>query len=263
MEKLSIIIPAYNEEKRIGNTLLEYSKFFRGLKKKKILDFEILVVINGTTDNTEGVVKKYQKKFKEILCMNRLDIAAKGLAIIEGFKDALTRENTLIGFVDADMATPPEAYYELFKNLGRYGGVIASRYVKGSRVFPKQSVQRVIVSRIFNILIRSCLLIPQRDTQCGAKLFQKEVVEKILPELKMSKWAFDVDLIFAAHKIGYKIKEQKTIWGDKEDSKINFMKAGPMMGLAVIRLRILNSPFKGMITFYDKIVSKILWGIFK
>lgn len=262
MEKVSIIIPAYNEEKRIGSTLEEYGRFFQRLKGGRKLDFEILIVINNTKDKTEEIVKEKQKRFKEIRYINFKE-GGKGFAITEGFKDALTRDSNIIGFVDADMATRPEAYYDLIKNIGNYGGVIASRYVEGSMVNPKQTTKRIIVSRIFNCLIRSILLIPYRDTQCGAKLFKRTVIEKTIPNLKMSKWAFDVDLLFSIRKKGFKIKEHKTIWGDRGDSKINFIRSGSVMALGVIRLRLLNSYLSGIVSIYDKVVKKIIWRIFK
>jgi len=252
--KISIIIPAHNEEKRIGRTLERYSLFFKRKKKEKEIDFEILVVLNACTDDTLKVVEGYAKKFKEIVYLD-LEKGGKGYAIIEGFKDALKRDNDLIGFVDADMATSPESFYDLVKQINNYGGIIASRYVKGSVVRPKQSIGRIIASRIYNMLIRFLFLLPYRDTQCGAKLFKRKALEKSLPNIGMTKWAFDLDLIYNVRKQEFAIKEVPTVWSDKEYSTINFAKAGPWMALAVIRLRILNSPMKRFIRVYDKIIS--------
>ncbi|MBS3124568.1 glycosyltransferase [Candidatus Woesearchaeota archaeon] len=249
---VSIIIPAYNEEKRIGKTLEEYGKFFKKLKKeRKIKNFEILVVINNTKDRTPEIVDNYSKKYHEIKSLNFLQ-GGKGFATIEGFKEALKGNNELIGFVDADMASSPEAFYELIKNMGNFDGIIGSRYVKGAVVNPKQSIQRIIVSRIFNFLIRCLFFFPYKDTQCGIKLFKKEALKKIIPELIITKWAFDVDLLYCLKRNNFKIKEYPTVWGNKEYSKINFLKAGPLMALAIIRLRILNSPFRNFIKIYDK-----------
>ena len=91
--KISIIIPAYNEEKRIGNTLQVYSAYFESIRKLKSLDYEILVSINNTTDKTLEIVKKFQKKDKRIIYLN-LPKGGKGYAIIEGFKDALGEKTT-------------------------------------------------------------------------------------------------------------------------------------------------------------------------
>ena len=106
MEKISIIIPAYNEEKRIKETLNSNLKFFKNLKKRKILDFEMIVAVNGSKDRTIEIVKGFAKKNKELRYLN-LKRGAKGYAVIEGFKEALKGKSNLIGFKDADMATSP------------------------------------------------------------------------------------------------------------------------------------------------------------
>ena len=239
MNKISIIIPAYNEEKRIGKTIGCYLDYFKSLKKKKELDFEIIVVLNACKDNTLKVVKKY--KCKELRILN-FEQGGKGFAIIEGFKDALERKNDLMGFVDADMATAPEAFYELIKNIKDYDGIIASRYIKGSK--KENSIIRTIVSRIFNLIVRGIFLMNYRDTQCGAKLFKKVSVQKILPVLGETEWAFDVDLLYIAKKKGVKIKEFPTVWQEKGVSKLKVIKSSMQMFLAIVKLRIINSPFK-------------------
>jgi len=250
--KICIIIPAYNEEKRIARTLDNYCGFFSELKKKEKLDFEILIVINNTTDRTEEIVKSHMKKCKELKYLNFRQ-GGKGFAVIEGFKYALERDFDIIGFTDADMATEPREFYRLLNNLGNSDGVIGSRYLKNSIVAPRQTFSRILVSRIFNFLIRILFLMPYRDTQCGAKIFRKEVVENVVSKLSLSQWAFDVDLLYNIRKEGFKITELSTKWSDKEYSKINFMGVGPWMALALIRLRLLNSPFKEFVRFYNKI----------
>jgi len=248
--KISIIIPAYNEEKRIGKTLEEYCKFFYSLKKQKTLDFEILIVINNTKDKTEDVVKKYSKKYKEIRYLN-FKQGGKGFAIIEGFKDALKRDNDLIGFVDADMSTSPKSYYDLIKNIGNYDGTIASRGLTDSVV--KTSLKRKINNKGFNFLVRSILFLPYKDTQCGAKIFRRNSIKSVLNELGITQWAFDIDLLYRLRKKGFKIKEIPTVWDDKCGSSVSMLKTPIQMFFGVIRLRIINSPFKRFIMLYDKI----------
>ncbi len=245
-----MIIPAYNEEKRIGETLDSNLKFFKNLKKNKILDFEIIVAVNGSSDKTIEIVKSFAKKNKELKYLN-LKKGGKGYAITEGFKEALKSNSNLIGFKDADMATKPEAYYDLIKKIDNSDGIIASRYIKDSIINPKPTLERKIASRMFNFLIKIIINLPYKDTQCGAKVFRRKVIEKIISYLKFSKWAYDVELLYNCKRFGFKIKEIPTVWSDEKYSKINFMTAGPMMALGVIRLRILNSPFKKIIRFYD------------
>src|SRR4030042_4771373 len=161
--KAAIIMPAYNEERRIGRTLEDYGKFFSDLKKNNILDSEIIVVINNTTDRTEEIVRECSKKYRLIKYLN-LKRGGKGFAIIEGFKEALKNKFDLIGFVDADMSTSPKAFYDLIKNIGSYEGIIASRYIAGAVVKPEPTIQRRAVSRIFNYLISLILFLNYQDT---------------------------------------------------------------------------------------------------
>jgi len=219
---VAIVIPAYNEEKRIGNTLESYGKFFED-RKNKFFDFEIIVVINNTTDKTEEIVKIYSKKYKEIKYLNFRQ-GGKGFAIIEGFKEALKKEFDLIGFVDADMSTRPEAFYDLIKSMGNYDGVIASRAIRNARVYPKQSLLRRFVSRIFNFLVRVMFMMNYRDTQCGAKIFKRKSLEIIIEKLGMTQWAFDVGLLYQMEINGLRIKEIPTVWRDVDFSKLKVKK---------------------------------------
>lgn len=254
--EISIIIPAHNEEKRIGRTLESYGKFFKDLKKrKKIRDFEIVVVLNACNDDTIGVVKKAGKKYREIKYL-QFKMGGKGFAIIQGFKYSISRKKKLIGFVDADMATPPEAFYELIKNMGDYDVVIASRWHKKS-VVEGRTLFRAITSKGFNFLVRAFFLMPYRDTQCGAKLFKKEALERVINEIGLTNWAFDVDLIYKIRKKRFRIKENPTVWKDEGGSKLNVTKVPMLMFFSIIRLRILNSPFKDIIRLYDKLPESI------
>ena len=146
-------MPAYNEENRIGQTLNSYYDYFYDIYKK---DFEILVVVNGSNDNTSGVVEEISKKHKQI---NFIDIPGKigkGGAIIEGFKKV---NGELIGFVDADMATIPKAYHDLIIGMKDCDGIVASRWIKGAIINRKQPMQRRIASRAFNLIVNSFFIL--------------------------------------------------------------------------------------------------------
>ncbi len=248
---IAIIIPAHNEEKRIGETLDRYGKYFENLKKKKeIDDFEIIVVINNTHDRTEDVVKPFCKRFPEIRYLNFKE-GGKGFAIIRGFKDAIEKNSDLIGFVDADMATPPEAFHDLVKNIKDCDGVIASRWMKKSIIKMKQTMLRQITSRVFNFLTRSILLLPFKDTQCGAKLFKRKAIQSVIDEIGTTRWAFDIDLLYRMKMKHYKIKEVPAVWEDKADSKLNLKRVPLQMFSAVIRLRLTYSPLRFIVRAYD------------
>jgi len=239
--KISITIPAYNEAGRIGRTLQEYGAFFGTYKKAGSFDFELLVVPNGCKDNTVEVVCEAQKTCPEIRIID-LKQAGKGLAITAGFHDALSRDNDLIGFLDADMATRPQYYYDLMSSIGDADGIIASRYMKESKIFPTRPFinewGRVLV---YNPITRLLFWMPYIDFQCGAKLFKRHVIEKIAPQLTVKQWAFDVELLYLCKRHDFKIKEVPTVWYDQDDSKFNLRGGLRMLG-SLFKLRLQHSP---------------------
>lgn len=240
MKKIAIIIPAYNEEKRIGETLGKYLDFFKEAK--------ILVVINGTTDNTLEIVKKYPVQYLNF------EKGGKGFAIKEGFKYALENNFDLIGYIDADMATPPESFSKLIEGIENYDGIISNRWMKES-IITNRTFKRKILSFGFNFLVRLLFHLPQTDTQCGSKLFKKEAIRAVIDNLKVERWEFDVDLLYNLNKQNFKIKEIPTIWDDKKGSKIS-LKAPIQMFTGILRLRLLYSPFKFIVRAYNKIPDK-------
>lgn len=256
MEKISIIIPAHNEEKRIDKTLENYEQFFKEKKiKGKIEHFEILVIVNNSKDRTEEIVEKFSKKYPEIKYLVFKE-GGKGFAITTGFKEALRKGSDLIGFIDADMSTPPNAFYILIKNIQDYDGVIANRWDKRSTF--RYSVFKKIRSSVYNYLVRTLFLFPYKDTQCGAKLFKREVLEKNIRKIMSSQWNFDVALLFCLRRESKaKIISVPTIWEEKGESKILSINSPIRMFLSAMRLRLIHSPFKFIIRFYRKLPKKL------
>lgn len=248
--KVAIIIPAHNEEKRIGKTLETYTRFFGEKSNTDKFDYEIIVVINNTKDNTENVVKKFSKENKKIVCLN-FKQGGKGFAVTEGFKNALKKKNDLIGFVDADMATPPEEYYKLIQKIGKFDGIIGNRWSKSSLIIKKQSLLRRVASRLFNFLVRIFFFVDYQDTQCGAKLFKIDAVRSLIPKIFITQWAFDVNLLYVCKIEKISIKEEPVKWEDKDFSKLNILRASLKMFLGILRLRIIYSPLNKIIRFYD------------
>ena len=244
---LSIVIPAHNEERRIGRTLEAYGEFYKEKFKDKV---EILVILNGCSDNTLGVVSNFSKKYKIIKYYNYPEKIGKGGAIIEGFKKA---KGDLIGFVDADMATSPESFYDLVEKIGDYDGIIASRWVKGAIITKKQQASRLIASRVFNFLVGMLFDMNYRDTQCGAKLFKKQAIESIKDELGIAKYTLDVDILYRLKLKGYRVVEIPTVWHDQEQSKLVLKNTVFNMFFSIIRIRLQYSRFKFILNAYDKI----------
>ncbi len=249
MPKLSIIIPAYNEEKRIENTLNEYVNFFSARYGD---NYELLVMTDGCTDNTVPIVKAYCASHPHVFNYHYNGRRGKGGAIIEGYRHA---HGDLITYADADGSVSAEWLYRLITNLNGDDGVIASRYIKGADIKINQSMSRRIASRTFNLLVRSLIGLSYKDTQCGGKVLKKYVVNSIVNNIQSTNWGFDVDLLYNANKKGYSIKEVPIQWSDKKDSKVRLGKIIPIMFLTIIRLRVLNSPFGLLIT--NPVVSSV------
>ena len=247
----TIVIPAYNEEKRIGVTLDDYCGYFSHLSQG---DVEIFVVLNGCMDNTLGIVQQFAKKYPFLTYVNIPQAIGKGGAVLEGFRRA---KGDYVGYADADDATRAQSYHELIKRIGDADGIIASRWMKEAVVEPKQPFSRRFASRAFNLLIRILFGLHYHDTQCGCKLFRRKAVQRILPSLGMTRWAFDVDLLYHLKRHGYRVKEIPTVWRDRVGSSIHVPKVSLEMLLAIIRLRLLYSPFRFLVGIYNKMAAAL------
>jgi glycosyltransferase involved in cell wall biosynthesis len=237
MNRLSIIIPAYNEEQRIGRTLHAYAAYAQQRQAEQRLQTELLVVLNGCKDNTEAVVQQAQEQFPDIIRYITSPKAGKGLAVIAGFNDALTRPNDLIGFVDADMATAPAYFYQLVDEIADHDGVIASRYMPGAQVFPPRPKIKDWGRKIFyNRKVRKLFGLNLYDYQCGAKLFTRAAVQAVIVHMSEGQWAFDVELLYLMHRNGATLREIPTVWHDQEGSKLATFGAGIKMLGALDRL---------------------------
>lgn len=249
--KLSIIIPAYNEEQRLRPALEEYLRFFLPLYGDAV---EILVVVNGSTDQTEQVARATAAGDPRIRVLVEPQRVGKGGAVRIGFAAA---RGDLVGFVDADGSTPPQAFKDLVDHIGDAGAIIASRWHRDSIITP-QPLSRRIASRLFNGLVRLLFKLPITDTQCGAKVFTAPAIREVLPKLGMTQWAFDVDLLFHLRRAGYPIKEIATIWNDKAGSRLHVVTASVEVFVALIRLRLLYSPFHWLVPVLNKTIGRFL-----
>jgi dolichol-phosphate mannosyltransferase len=224
--KVAIVVPAHNEERRIGRMLDTYLTFF---SEKEEITVTFIIVLNGCTDNTLSVVK--EREHKGSIFIIDLKKAGKGLAIKKGFEESLKTKAELIGFVDADMATRPEYFYELIQHLDGYDGIIASRYMKESKVYPPRPVIKAWGRRfIYQPLIWLLFGLRFKDYQCGAKLFKRNVIEKITPYLSVKQWAFDTELLYLCKLFGFSIREWSTVWHDQTDSKLKLRSGFRMLG---------------------------------
>lgn len=244
--KLTIIIPAHNEEHRLPPVLRAYAAYFTA---KYGGEAELIVVPNFCSDRTGEAAFGLASAFPLIRVLPDPGRVGKGGAVMRGAAEA---RGDLVGFVDADGSTAPEAFDALVEHIGSAACIIASRWIRGSVVEPKQPLSRRIASRVFNTMVNLMFGFRVHDTQCGAKLFRREMLDAILPYLGITRWAFDVDMLFHVRRNGGRIVEIPTVWCDAAGSKIRVAKASADMTLALIRLRLVYSPFKWVVTLYDR-----------
>jgi glycosyltransferase involved in cell wall biosynthesis len=199
------------------------------------------VVLNGCTDDTLGVVQKVAADFPSVRELEFKEPIGKGGALIEGLK--LAKQSELIGYVDADGATPPRAFLELVKKIGAADCIIGSRWLPGALIHQSQQTSRQFASRAFHKIVQMFFGMNLRDTQCGAKVMKTEAVQKIHDRLAIADMAFDINLLFSLKHAGFKIVEVPTEWTDKAGSKVALGRSSLTMFLSVLRVRLIYSPF--------------------
>jgi len=206
---LSVVIPAYNEERRLSSTLARIQRYLAA----QSYSFEIIVVDNASTDHTWQVAKEAGV---QVLPEPR---RGKGAAVRTGML-AARGENIL--FSDADLSTPIEEVQKLLAALRAGNDVaIASRGLPGSILAVRQPWHREMVGRAGNILVRMLAVRGVTDTQCGFKLFPREIARRLFSAQRMTGIAFDMEILFLAQRRGLKIAEIPVTWIDSPDSRIN------------------------------------------
>jgi len=209
--ELSVIVPAYNEAGRIGKTLNALHQYLSKREER----YEILVVDDGSQDNTAEVVKKLSLPSVSLLSYG--NNRGKGYAVNFGFRHGQGKWRL---FTDADSSTPIEELEKLWLYRDKYPVVIGSRYRPDSQITLKQPFLRRAGSRAGNLLTRLLILPTTSDTQCGFKLFSQVALEKILPRQTIWRWGFDMEILRIAKEQGFPIKEVGIIWQNDELSKI-------------------------------------------
>jgi dolichol-phosphate mannosyltransferase len=236
--QLLLLIPAYNEEARIGPVLRDYVRYFRAEYRG---GFRLVVVLNGCHDRTLDVVKAAAEEVGGIEWLEFPAPIGKGGALIEGLR--LAPQTDLIGYVDADGATPPRAFHDLVRHLPGYDCVIGSRWLAASKLEEVQPWKRRLASRVFHLLVQGLFWMNIHDTQCGAKVARREAIERIHPDLRTADLAFDINLLYCLKRTGSRVLELPTEWADKIGSKIRLGRSSLTMFLSIVRLRLVYSPF--------------------
>ncbi len=209
---LSIIVPAYNEENRIRNTLILINDYLVTHE----INAEVIVVSDGSTDGTVSHVKKLYEKIPNLRVIANKQNRGKGFAVKTGVNAS---KGEYILFTDADNSTPIEELSELKKRTRGNEIVIGSRWLKNSKVRRKQSKLRIFIGRFGNIIIRMFLIDGIADTQCGFKLFTHEAAKQIFARQKVHGFGFDVELLVIAKSLNYRIAEVPVSWFNSVETR--------------------------------------------
>jgi glycosyltransferase involved in cell wall biosynthesis len=224
--RLDIVMPAHNEEERIGRTLHAY----RDACPQSGVRF--LVALDSCTDRTPEVVRAHERADGRVRSFEYPKLG-KGGVIAETFSRS---DAELVGFVDADCATPPRELLRLAHAARHVDGAIASRRHPAALLPARRPLAREITSAGFAGSVRVLMGLPYRDTQCGAKVMRRHVIRDVLPRLAARDLLFDVDLLAAARERGWRVVEVPTVWIDQAGSRVSTVADSRRMGASLLRL---------------------------
>jgi len=229
---ISVVIPAYNEEARIGLTVSRTLQFLRG----RGFSHEILVVDDGSTDLTTRVVEGVSEGSPDIRILRQPENRGKGAAVRRGVLEA---RGDYILFMDADLATPIEELENLLVHA-RDGAdvVLGSRGLPDSDIRQRQPRLRELMGRGFNVLVRTLLLGGFHDTQCGFKLFTRAAAKDLFEHQTLDGFAFDVEVLLLAKDRGYRIREVPVVWYHAANSKVSPLSDATKMFTDLVKLRV-------------------------
>jgi glycosyltransferase involved in cell wall biosynthesis len=227
----SIVIPAYNESKRLSATLDRVLAYV----SRERLEAEIIVVNDGSSDNTAEIVRTYARENEAVRLVENPGNRGKGYSVRHGVLEA---RGTIILFSDADLSSPIEEMSKLVGAIKRGADIaIGSRWLRTELQTHRQSIARQAMGRAFNYLLRILLQLNFKDTQCGFKAFRRGAARAIFPLQKVEGWGFDPELLFLARRGGFKVVEVPVVWGHDAGTRIHPLADGSRMILEMLRIR--------------------------
>jgi len=230
---LSVIIPAFNEEARIGNTITEIVAYLL----RQFYAWDIIVVDDGSSDRTVQVAKEKLAGFSHVILENVTN-RGKGYSVKRGM---LEGKGKYLLFTDADLSTPIEELEKFLVYLEKdCDMVIGSRAVEGSQVEIHQPRFREIMGRIFNRIARLLAFRGIHDSQCGFKCFKREAAHRLFSRQKLDGFSFDAEILYLAQKEGYRIKEEPVIWRNSVQTRVQIATDPFRMLVDLIRIRRLH-----------------------
>jgi dolichyl-phosphate beta-glucosyltransferase len=232
--KYSIVIPAYNEAARLDATLEQVLTF----TTQKQWEVEILVVNDGSSDNTKEIVASFARQFPQMKLLENPGNRGKGYSVRHGMREA---QGEYVLFSDADLSAPIREAEKLFAALEQgFDVAIGSRWLDAKLQRQRQPLHRQLLGRIFNRALRSVLLLKQKDTQCGFKAFTRRAAAIIFNNQRIERWGFDPELLFLAKTFGLRVAEVPVEWAHSGGSKINPLKDGARMLWDMLHVRWLS-----------------------
>ncbi len=244
---LSIVIPAYNEAKRLPRTLERVHAYLQDAVKRwqvEMDDVEVIVVDDGSTDGTSELARTFSDKFPNFQVLRHSPNRGKGYAVKRGM---LTARGRFRLFSDADLSTPIDEIDKMLPLLlsGEVDIVIASRGLPQSQLLVRQPWYREMLGRLFNLVVQALATPGIWDTQCGFKLFRGDVAERLFKLQTLDGFAFDVEVLYLARKFRYRIAEVPVRWLNDPNTKVQTLKHGMQMlrDLLVIRLNDLKGRY--------------------
>jgi dolichyl-phosphate beta-glucosyltransferase len=227
----SIVIPAYNESARLGATLEKVL----GYVHAQGWDTEVIVVNDGSRDNTAEIVQTYAAKDSALRLVENPGNHGKGYSVRNGMLHA---RGKIVLFSDADLSSPIEEAPKLFRALDAGADIaIGSRWLRAETQTQRQPLHRQLFGRIYNLVLRLTLGLQFKDTQCGFKAFKQPAVQAIFPLQKIERWGFDPEILFLARKLKFRVQEVSVAWGHSGGTRINPLVDGSRMVMEMFRIR--------------------------
>lgn len=227
----SIVIPAYNESVRIRPTL---HALLRHIQEQN-WGAEILVVNDGSSDDTAQIVREFGKAHPQVLLVENPGNRGKGYSVRNGMLHA---RGDICLFTDADLSSPISEAQKLFDAIARGADIaIGSRWLRTELQTERQPLYRQLFGRIFNLALRLILGLRFADTQCGFKAFRHDAAQRIFPLQKIERWGFDPEILFLARRAGLRTEEVPVLWAHSEGTRLHPFRDGMRMFVEVLRIR--------------------------
>jgi len=235
-EIASLVIPAYNERKRIEPCLRSVADWVRTLPGG--WEWEVILVDDGSTDGTKGIARQLAAELGLTLQIRRHEVnRGKGCALREG---VLASRGNPILVSDVDLSTPLTEWVKLAERLPTHPVAIGSRALQENLVRRKQPFYRRVLGKAGNLLVRAFAVPGIRDTQCGFKLFRGDVGRDLFGEARVDGFAYDMEILFLARRRGIRIAEVPVLWFNSPESKVSLFRDALPTLWDLVRLRWLH-----------------------